>query len=221
MAITTVGQTGMVKNLIADFLTGLEQSAPETDDTANAILDATLVEVGRRGLPKASLEAIAKRAGVNRVTIYRRFVDRDGLMAAWAYREGTRMAHHLAAALAPYDAPADRLREGLVSAAAYARNHPFAQNLARQEPAAFVDAFRADDAALLQLAGAVVAVEIRSYQERGYATHIDADQAGEAVARLLVACVLIPGGTLDIDDPQSIRAFGEQTLLPMVLGPAD
>ena len=76
--------------------------------------------------------------------------------------------------------------------------------------------FCADNQGLLRLGGSVVAREIRGYQKRGHALELDAEQTGEAIARLVTSCVLIPGGLIDIDDPAAIRSFAESTLIPML-----
>lgn len=207
-----------MSNLVEEFLSGWGAGIDD-DATATAILDATQAEVGQRGIAKASLDAIAKRAGVNRVTLYRRFTDREGLMAAWAAREGARMTRHLANATEPYAEPRQRLVEAFVAAASYAQDHPFVQHMARRDPASFVRAFTANDTALLRLGAGVAATEIRSYHLEGCATHLDADAVGETLARLMFACVLLPGGLIDVFQPHTIRTYAESTLVPLVFGP--
>ncbi len=62
--------------------TGLD-SSPATV----AILDAALIEFERHGLRRVALDDVARRAGVSRTTIYRRFANRDELVAAVIERE--------------------------------------------------------------------------------------------------------------------------------------
>ena len=56
-------------------------------DAAEAILDAALVELERHGFRKLALDDVARRAGVSRTTIYRRFANRDELVGAVIERE--------------------------------------------------------------------------------------------------------------------------------------
>ena len=50
-------------------------------DLTGLILDAALVEFDRHGIRKVALDDVARRAGVSRTTIYRRFANRDDLVA--------------------------------------------------------------------------------------------------------------------------------------------
>ena len=56
-------------------------------DATQLILDAALVEFERHGFRRVALDDVAKRAGVSRTTIYRRFVNRDELVGAVIERE--------------------------------------------------------------------------------------------------------------------------------------
>ena len=49
------------------------------DASTEAILDAALVEFDRHGIRRVALDDVARRAGVSRTTIYRRFANRDDL----------------------------------------------------------------------------------------------------------------------------------------------
>ncbi|WP_405161595.1 oxygenase MpaB family protein [Nocardia sp. NBC_01499] len=64
----------------------------DADRTVARILDASLVEAASVGVSRLKIDAVARRAGVNRTTVYRRFGDLDGLIAALTLREGGRMA---------------------------------------------------------------------------------------------------------------------------------
>ena len=55
--------------------------------TTEGILDAALVEFERHGVRRVALDDVARRAGVSRTTIYRRFANRANLMAAVIERE--------------------------------------------------------------------------------------------------------------------------------------
>ena len=48
---------------------------PGADNTAEAILDAAVVEFEQHGFRRVAIDDVARRAGVSRTTIYRRFAD--------------------------------------------------------------------------------------------------------------------------------------------------
>ncbi len=63
--------------------TGLRgRGRPRDPQTDQAILQAAIEEIGRLGYDGASLEGIAKRAGVTRPTIYRRYDNKAALVVA-------------------------------------------------------------------------------------------------------------------------------------------
>lgn len=55
---------------------------PGTDDTRQRILDAALKLFGEIGYTRATTRAIAERAGVNEVTLFRHFGNKQNLLAA-------------------------------------------------------------------------------------------------------------------------------------------
>ena len=192
--------------------------ATQDDETSEQILDAVLAEAAARGLGSLAMERVAQRAGINRVTIYRRFGDRDGLVSALAAREGLRMSAALAAVSATIADPEDRLVEGFVAALRYAAEHPLIRRAAEHEPESLIAAGMADDARLLRIATDFLAGEFRALQADGLAPGLDPQEAGETVARLFASFVLLPGGALDPTDEAAMRRYARRTLAPMVIG---
>ncbi len=202
------------------FARSLASPAPDVSDrTAQRILDAALAEAAAQGLHGLTTEGVARRAGVNRVTVYRRFGDREALLAALAAREGHRMATALTEATATIEDPDERFVEGFTAAIRLAREHPIIARTARHEPEALVAAGLADDAALLRIGAAFMAAAVRHAQRQGRALHLDPDAAGETAARLFAAFVLLPAGGINLHDDDATRAYARDTLVPMLLGP--
>lgn len=205
-----------------DFLVGaLAGAAPSdpSDKTLERILDAAATEAAAYGLGGLTIDGVARRAGVNRVTVYRRCGDRAGLLAALAAHEGHLMTSALAEATHAIEDPDERFVEGFCAAIRLAREHPIIARTARHEPEALIAAGLADDAALLRIGAAFVAESLRQAQDEGRAQHLDADIAGETAVRLFAAFVLLPGGGIDLHDDQSARAYARDTFVPMLLGP--
>src|SRR5262245_11703108 len=72
---------------------------PGADPTLAAILDAAVVEFERRGFRRVALDDVARRARVSRTTIYRRFSNKDELVAAVIERENARLFEYIATEL--------------------------------------------------------------------------------------------------------------------------
>lgn len=210
----------MGANIAALVIRGLAGEDVPSDRTAERILDAAVVEVATVGVAKLTIEGLSRRAEVNRATVYRRFGDLDGVIEAMTMREGRRMAATIADAVAEFSEPADQVVAGFTAAIRMAREHPVISRTARLEPARLVAAGIADDAALLHLGSSVVAASIRHAQSLGQALHLDADQAGQTMAMLFAACVLLPTTQgIDLRSDESVRSYARRTLVPMLFGP--
>lgn len=212
-----------MKQSIAALLTAgiLGSGDAESDRTWTRILDATLLEAASVGISRLKMDAIARRAEVNRATVYRRFGDLDGVLEALTMREGKRMADTVLQAVEGLDNPADRLVEGFVACMRMAREHPVVARTAALEPDRLIAVGMADNAALLQLGSAVVAEQIRFDQNNGHATHLDPDEAGQTIAMLFAACVLLPTTQgIDLRTDESVRTYARRTVAPMIFGPS-
>lgn len=206
-------------SLVAHALSAVAGADVDLDATAVRILDATLTEVAAHGVDGLTTERVARRARVSRVTVYRRFGDRQGLVNAMTMREGRRLADGIAAAMAGTRSPGEQFVEGFVTAIRIARGHPVISRTALLEPGELIAAGLADDAALLRLGSVFLADAVRRLQADGAALHLDPDEAGETLARLFAAFVLIPGQhVIDLSTDESTRAYLRRTLGPMVTG---
>ena len=60
---------------------------PPADETSERILDAALALSAASGVQHLTMDAVARRARVGRMTVYRRFGDKERLVEALAARE--------------------------------------------------------------------------------------------------------------------------------------
>lgn len=206
--------------LLDRLVSTLGRDAPPAQDaTGDAILDATLEMIAAVGLGGLSLDAIARRAGCNRTTIYRRFTDRDGLLAALAAREAHRMADELRRAVDGVTDPAELICEAFVASARLATSHPLVDRARRHEPRALLGALAIDDARVLRVGGASVSLALQYAQAQGFRPRVDPDAAGFLAARLLASFLLTRGPDLDIDDPADVRRYAREVLVPLLVDP--
>src|SRR6478672_596917 len=115
-------------------LTRALADAPADDATSTRILDAALELAGASGLRHLTMDDVARRAGVGRMTVYRRFHDRQGLVDALSARESRRCLAELDAAADPSQPIADQVAAGFVTSIRLATEHPLLARLARAEP---------------------------------------------------------------------------------------
>ncbi|MBU2074069.1 MAG: TetR/AcrR family transcriptional regulator [Actinobacteria bacterium] len=189
------------------------------DATATKILDAAVATCAAHGIGELTIDGVARRAGVNRVTVYRRFGDRDALLHAMTLREGERMAHGILEAIDGLEDPVEQLVEGFAAALRLAEAHPVVRRTAQHEPQDLIAAGLADDAALLRLGSTFAATGVRRLQDAGRATHLDPDAVGETMARLFASFVLLPAQhAIDVRTQAGARDYARRTLVPLLLG---
>src|ERR671931_1840485 len=84
----------MTASVLEHALTG---GGPEpADDVSARVLDAALVELSEFGIRRASIDAVTRRSGVSRMTVYRRYPGKEALVAAVLQREVQRFLAEVA-----------------------------------------------------------------------------------------------------------------------------
>ena len=189
---------------------------PPEDALSERILDAALDLAAAFGLRNLTMDDVAGRAKVGRMTVYRRFGGKQQLVDALTVRESRRCLAELDAA-APFDAPLEeQVAAGFVTALRIAREHPLLNRLARVEPGTVLEAFTADDSRLFVTMRAFVAVRMRAAQEAGVLGPAPIDEIAVLGVRLCISFVLIQESALPIEDEEAAREFARRLLVPLV-----
>lgn len=185
---------------------GVDQNG---DATSERILDAALQEAAAVGLARITVEDVVRRAGVSRMTVYRRYPRRDDLVDALVHRETQRFLAAVSDAIERVENPNNGVAEAFTAAIRFAREHPVVRRVGTAEPAAI-----GDWAELMDMGAAFIANYI----------HGDADgQPGREVrwvadvfARLFFTYISSPPSDPDVSDDEELRQFAHQVLTPMV-----
>jgi AcrR family transcriptional regulator len=193
--------------------------APPPDDAVSErILDAAVALAAASGV-RLTMDDVARRAGVGRMTVYRRFGEKRRLVEAMAVRESRRCLAELDAA-APPDAPiSDQVVEGFLTSLRIAREHPLLNRLARFEPESVLAVFNANGGAIFRAAREFVAARLRASQKAGVLGPIAVDEAAEVLVRVGLSFVLIQESALPLEDDARARELAGRLLAPM-LSPA-
>jgi AcrR family transcriptional regulator len=194
-----------------------ETSAPD-DTTSHRILDAALDAAAASGLRHLTLDDVARRAGVGRVTVYRRFGDRQGLIEALGVREARRCIETLDEATPPDEPIEEQVADGFVAGLRLIREHPLLSRLVTHEPAALLDALTNPRTALFPLARAYVAGRLALAQPAGARSDLDLEQVAEAFLRITVSFALIQDTVLPLDDEDAAREAARRLIAPIVVG---
>jgi AcrR family transcriptional regulator len=210
-----------VKSPETDALLGLVLSGgQDTDSVSEVILDAALAEFLAYGLRRTNVDVVAKRAGVSRATLYRRFENKDVLVQAVLVRECRRFFWSIAAAVDGLVTARERLVEGFVVGVRYARQDRLLSRLLSSDPEALLP--------YLTVNGGLVVAVARDFlvgQGQGLPGGdrpvAGRDPAGvaELFVRLAISFTLTPDSCIPLDDDEDVRAFA-RSYLAVLMGPA-
>jgi AcrR family transcriptional regulator len=194
-----------------------DPAVPTADDQlAQRILDAALALAAASGLRHLTMDDVARRAGVGRMTVYRRFGSREALLDALAVREARRCLATIAQALDPAAPIDDRLAELFVATLGVIREHPLLARLARVEPEALLLELTRDDSAVFKLVLEFLVAEIAAAQAGGELPKGDPEPLAELALRLGASFVLMPASVLPLEDEHATRAAVRALLTPLV-----
>lgn len=98
---------------------------PPSDALSEQILDAAREQFMTFGLRRSTVDDVAKRAKVSRVTVYRRIGNKDSLVSACLLREYRRFVSDVDEAVAALPTMEDRLVAGFVTVLRHIREHPW------------------------------------------------------------------------------------------------
>jgi AcrR family transcriptional regulator len=204
--------------LIERALGAAAAAPPAADRMSERILDAALELVAASGLRRLTMDDIAVKAGVGRMTVYRRFGERERLIDALAVREVRRCLAVLDRAVDRSEEIGDQMADGFSATLRLVREHPLLDRFARHEQGTALEALNADGAAIFALARGFTAGLIREAQERGEIGDVDPEQAAELLVRIGVSFVLIPATVLALDDESAARDVARRLIAPILGG---
>lgn len=190
------------------------RSTASPSQQEEAILKAAAEEVALVGFARASMDVVARQAGVSRSTLYRRFPSRDLLIAELGRRS--------------FEAAMTRLRTvGIDDGPKGVAVAAFREGLRLMSSDPVIQRFLQPDAEVLSVSGvysqaAVFLDSASTAMAKGLrasgATMPDADLQAVAQLHIRLACSLaqVPTAALDVRDDAAVRAYAERFLAPLV-----
>ena len=184
-------------------------------DTATHILDVAYTLFLEFGLRKTTMEDVAKRANMGRITVYRHYADKPTLFQAVVMRECFRSMQEVESMLAQINDAEERFVSGFVIVVNGARKHPLISRLLETEPEWLLPYLTTKGEAMLRFGSQYVASTLR--QEKYVATP-QIDLLAEMLWRLLHSILLTPGGLMaPPNDDEALRHVARSFLLPLVM----
>jgi AcrR family transcriptional regulator len=211
----------------ADFVRRLAEPDPavlarvrEPDAITTRILSATLEQAELLGVRRTTMEDVARRSGVGRATLYRRFPTKEALVDALVLSEARRYMDGNAQALSRATTLEDRLVYGTVFAVTFLREHALLKKLLRTEPETILPSLTIDAGAIVDFATEYSAAQLRTdlygtnrttpAQERHLRT------VAELHTRLTLSFIVTPHTGIKLATIDDTRAYVRRYLLPMI-----
>ena len=188
--------------------------SPATLVSTDHILDAAVEQVALSGFRRLALEDVAQRAGVTRVTLYRRFGSREALIEAMAVRETQRFLDALVAAAEDLGTLEEQMAETLVVGLRFMRAHPVARRAMDGEREAIIEYLEADGGRLFTMSRDFLAGIIRDARP----DHPAPGALAETFVRVFVSFLLLPDSVVKLDDERALRRYADTCLAPLVAG---
>lgn len=186
------------------------------DETGERMLAGTIEQIEDFGVRRFTIDDLARRLGISRVTIYRRFSKKSGLLEAALMYELRRLLREIDAGVEGCETLEERLVEGFASSLMTLRGHRLLNRLLRTEPELILP--------LLTVGGGPVIAASREFiagiaLREGDGIEFDQEQLdvlSELLARAILSFLLTPQSAVSLETPEDARRFARRYLAPVL-----
>lgn len=192
-------------------------SKPVIDGRATRILDAALHQFEQFGINRTTVEDIARRSGLARVTLYRAFPGKDQIVEAVVLRELANFLAELDVELAKHPRLEDKLVEGFVLAHAVLRGHTLLTRLLATEPLNLLPHLTTEGAPFIRTSTDYLVRKLAEQQDEPVEAELRV--ISEMAVRLILSFLLTPPIYISLDDEAAARTFAYR-FLPAVMADA-
>ncbi|MCR5978434.1 TetR family transcriptional regulator [Gordonia jinghuaiqii] len=202
------------------FLASTTPSDAAPDPTAEKLLDAAFDLFSRLGVQRTPMEKVAKRAGVTRVTLYRKFATKDALVDEVVLREFRRYFDRFRSEIPNADSVAERVVVGFVGSLRAISGNPLIGGINGEEPSMLIESMIGGDGLLLAVVQQFVSVQLRREQLAGnISDELDVELVAEMMVRISASFLTVPSRVVDITDDAQLAEVARQFLVPMLNTP--
>ena len=192
------------------------------DEITTRILRAALEQAELVGMRRTTMEDVARRSGVGRATLYRRFPTKAALIDAVVLAEVRRYFDGSAQARSHATTFEDRLVYDTVFTVTFMREHTLLKKLLRTEPETILPSLTVDAGAIVDFATDLSAAQLRAelYGKRAItaAQERHLRTVAELQTRLTLSFIVTPHTSIKLATIDDTRAYVRRYLLPMITG---
>jgi AcrR family transcriptional regulator len=190
------------------------------DEITSRILHAALEQAELVGMRRSTMEDVARRSGVGRATLYRRFPTKAALNDAVVLAEVRRFLEGSALARSHGKTFEDRMVYGTVFTVTFMREHALLKKLLRTEPETILPSLTVDAGAIIDFATDYSAALLRD-ELYGTSTTTPAQEdhlrtVAELQTRLTLSFIVTPHTNINLATIDDTRAYVRDYLMPMI-----
>lgn len=194
-----------------------ELQAEEADPAVTRILDAALELFEDVGIRKSTIEDIARRAGIDRVTVYRRVGSKNDVAQAVIAREAQRLFERVSAGIAAEDSLEERVVAAFTGLTLGLRDHALFNRLVRLEPNETLPKVTTQASDMLAT-GIHWSVAVLARPDASAAERADLTARIEIIARFVHSTLLTRQAVLELGGEAQLADFARRYIVPIVAG---
>ncbi|WP_245717668.1 TetR/AcrR family transcriptional regulator [Nocardia jejuensis] len=193
-------------------------NAPRTDATIeDRILDAALVQFEQVGVKKTTIEDIARKADVDRVTVYRRIGSRDDVVRAVTGREIQRLLAELREIPSRHATFEDIVTATFATVIMRWRSHALVERMVTLEPERLLPQLTTEGGTFFVISVHATADILRDVvHEKNFRELPDLVARVEVACRVVHSLILQPAGTIYLDSDEALADFAREYILPIL-----
>ncbi|WP_199707452.1 TetR/AcrR family transcriptional regulator [Antrihabitans stalagmiti] len=182
------------------------------------ILAAAQKEFELVGIRRSSMSDVARRAGISRAAVYRRYPGKDSLVKAVAGREMLAVLARVAATVSVAPDAAGTVVQLAVASARELRSNPLLLKLLETEPEELYNYGATSGDTSLPIVRMFIVQYLQSLRDRDrLLPEADLAMAAEIMIRLATTQLLMPGGLMPFRDDAGVAEFARRYFVPLVV----
>lgn len=187
-----------------------DQGRRSGNDRRSALLDAAVQRFVAVGITKTTMEDISREAGAGKATLYRHFPNKQAVVEALVERENRRFERTLRQAAEAAETPAAAVEAAFVAALGFLRAHPMLNKSLTEEPDVLLPYLTLRTGPVARSTIRFLGELIEDGQRAGVFRSMRVDWMAETLFRLLMSFFSLPTMTVDVDDPDEVRAYARE-----------
>jgi len=186
-----------------------------SDLTSDRILDAAMETMLSFGIRRTTMEAIAKRAGVSHMTVYRRWPSKNDLLLAVVMRESQKVFRAVDEDVAQLETFHDKLIAGFTGIYWYVHTHPLLGRTLDTDPESVLPTLTTGAGPALEMATDYLCAHIMKACQEQDVTVADPYGLAEIFVRLTHSLLITPRSRDQLTTKEKAEEYARQYILPI------